>query len=362
MPIFVDGVAINQVFVDGVEQQSVFVDGVQVYSGEVSFDFEERSLPGLIALLHCLAVDPNTGVFVSLGARAASGDMYAVSSPNGNDFTERSTPFAGAGDEITNVTFGDNRFYATGSNQTGNSYCIDALGEGNWVNRPTYPQFNAGGGIAFGSNIFATYIGSGQPHSSPTAQTWTARGASAGAPINFELRSFNGNFISVGNVFGGANPTAIDTSTNGTSWIRRTIPESISKVTNDAAYSPESDRWVCVGTPLAGGAAYIITAEGPSPNVGWTHRPNPFPNAAVLRGCVYIPGFGFIIVGGTDINFPPEQALIAKSVDGITWEMVTTHPFNNVDSHRYDYVQEHNGKIVIQGNNTSSLTGIMVSN
>lgn len=363
-PLFVDGVEIRELFVDGVEQSVMFVDGVQVYSSEISFDFVERALPQPSVTLRAAAVDPN-GVFVALGDTTPGSDVYAVSSPDGDVFTERTVPFGTGGDhDVVSVTYGDNQFYATGGSSNSNrAYCLTAVGEGNWIERPTYPNFAVGGGIAYkpdGTSIYATNIGNSAYHSSPTAQSWTARGNQVGAPLNRDSQYYNGFFVAVGFNFAIPGPGAarIDTSTNAINWTLIAVPQNLVPVTAGVAYSPELDRWVIVGDAMSNGDPYIITAES-TPTSGWTLRSNPLPINCSIKAVAFIPEYGFIVVGALTGN---AGCLIASSVDGITWGNVLTHPFQSVANTQYVKVKEHDGKIVIFGNHTDTNVSFAVSN
>jgi len=358
-PLFVDGVEIRELFVDGEVQQSMFVDGVQVYTG-VSLDFVERTLPQPAGLLNAGAVNPS-GVFVGLGHTTPGDTIYAVSSPDGNVFTKRTVPF-GNGDahmvsQCAFATLGD-LFYATGDNGS-RVYCLTALGEDNWIERPTYPgTFGNSGGIAYdGTGLFVSTPG-GEIFSSPTAESWTLRG-NPGFLTKIDTYWANGWFVNtgIGVRIPAPGESALDVSSNGTSWTRRLLPQSNFAVSYAVAYSPQLDRWVCVGDTFANGNAYIVTAES-TPDGTWTTRSNPIPQNTVLRSITWVPNLGFIVVG-QELSGTP---VIAVSIDGITWENVSTHPFFNVPDTEYVSVREVNGKVVIYGNNTAGNTGLAISN
>lgn len=318
------------------------------------FSFTQRTLPGTplsAGFIWSMAVDPQ-GIFVILGRSNGAGDVYAVSSPDGITWTERTTPFSQNNDRSLTCYYGDGIFVAVmdASGGSQDPEVVQATGEGNWTIRDTAPNTTDGYTIIAykhdGTTMYAAWLGPGL-FSSPTAETWTSRTNPDALLLARQMyygTGAGGFFLRMGLHF--TNNNTMQYSADGLTWTAKTMPTTTGHELDGAAYSPELDLWVIVGVSDVTHNAVIFTATDPSGT--WTLRTSGLAHPAQLDDVAYLPGYGFIAVGYVNIA-SNLRARIITSTDGITWVEETDHPFRDTNASRYWKVHVHppSGKICI---------------
>ena len=180
----------------------------------------------------------------------------------------------------------------------------------NWVWRNPLPSGNSFAGIAYGNGTFVA-VGGDSILTSPEGTTWTRRTIPETYEALYAVVYGKGIFVATGS--GGV----VLTSPDGTTWTRRTVSgtdEALSAI----AYGN--------GTFVALGDAGLILTS--SDGATWIRRTSPVTDTSDLCAITY-GGKVFVAVGNKR-EFPHNTPVILTSEDGATW-IKRTPPawFNN---------------------------------
>jgi len=153
------------------------------------------------------------GLFVSLSTDYNISNRI-MTSPDGINWTQRTTPSLGAG-SANIIIYGGGEFIVPAQNATTSIISADGI---NWSLRA---MNQLASGLDYGNGVYV--LTQGSLYYSYDAVTWSIYVPSIGwNRLNIDF--VNGNFVATGFTGGGAPSNFIAVSTNGTSWVTRTIP------------------------------------------------------------------------------------------------------------------------------------------
>ena len=254
------------------------------------------------------AWSPTLGLWAGVG----SGTYSIASSPDGVNWTGRSTAFTTAG---YGVAWNGSYFVAVG--QGTNTIALSSNGT-TWTayasNASNYTS--AGYGVIWSSNL-STWVATGQAATgaggggtgfttSPDGVTWTQRG-SAGVDNTGLTVQYNPLLNQW--LMGGAGNHSLATSSDGVLWQGRTGLAIFSTQVNGVIFSPQLGLWCAVGQ----GTNTVATSQD---GINWIGRSSGV--NTVGQAIIWSPQLGLFVMGG----FGTFQ--IATSQDGITWTSQTS--------------------------------------
>lgn len=249
------------------------------------------------------AWSPTLGLWVGVG----SGTYSIASSPDGVNWTGRSTAFTAAG---YGVAWNGSYFVAVG--QGTNTIALSSNGT-TWTayasNASNYTS--AGYGVVWSSNL-STWVATGQAATgaagggtgfttSPDGVTWTQRG-SAGVDNTGLTVQYNPLLNQW--LMGGAGNHSLATSSDGVLWQGRTGLAIFSTQVNGVIFSPQLGLWCAVGQ----GTNTVATSQDGINWIGRSSTVNTTGNAIT-----WSPQLGLFVMGGSGTN------QIATSQDGSNW-------------------------------------------
>ena len=337
--------------------------------GFPSLAFTTRTAGGLGNGLTRVAVNP-AGIWLIGGSTdSVSSDTYAASSPDGNIWTERTTPTFGTGlnaHGCNGIVWDGSLFYFM-SSETSNWSVLTTAGEANLVDRPTTSGAISVRGFGFkddGTNVFAVTTLSVMK-SSPTAQTWTDRTLpQTPLPSVYGPKYGGGLFVQGGKKFTGDLSLNISTSPDAITWTARDFNSDAGS--NYAAYNVATHTWCMVGDKILGDASIATSPDG----ITWTQRSNTFPGNDVSSALVAVAAVptGFVAVG-YQFNKPGFASVYVPVIyfsedNGVTWTEDTGHPFFEDNNTQYNDIAYHasTGKIVIVGSEILINSRLVISN
>jgi len=249
------------------------------------------------------AWSPTLSLWVGVG----SGTFSIASSPDGVNWTGRSTAFTTAG---YGVAWNGSYFVAVG--QGTNTIALSSNGT-TWTayasNASNYTS--AGYGVVWSSNL-STWVATGQAASgaggggtgfttSPDGVTWTQRGSAGVDNMGFTVQY---NPLLNQWLMGGAGNHSLATSSDGVLWQGRTGLAIFSTQVNGVIFSPQLGLWCAVGQ----GTNTVATSQDGINWIARTATVNTTGNAII-----WSPQLGLFVMGGSGTN------QIATSQDGIIW-------------------------------------------
>ena len=249
------------------------------------------------------AWSPTLGLWAGVG----SGTFSIASSPDGVNWTGRSTAFTTTGH---GVAWNGSYFVAVG--QGTNTIAISSNGT-TWTayasNASNYTS--AGYGIIWSSNL-SSWVATGQANSgaggggtgfttSPDGVTWTQRGSTG-----CEITGYSVQWNPLLNQFlmGGVGNHSLATSSDGVLWQGRTGLSIFSTDVESVLYSPQLGIWCAVGQ----GTNTVATSQD---GISWIARTSPVNSAG--KALAWSQQLGIFVMGGSGTN------QIATSQDGINW-------------------------------------------
>jgi hypothetical protein len=239
------------------------------------------------------------GLFVALANNEGMANVI-MTSPDGINWTQRTTPAIPPVGFIT-LIYDGSEFIAFGNNNTDQSlYSVDGI---TWIQR-TISDTLSTKNVAYGAGAYVLIKGA--TYYSSDAINWVYL-----SPTAFWNREnvdyVNGNFVTTGQVSGGAASTFIGVSTNGSSWATRTIPLS------------------SLGRVAYGNGVYVLTRGR-----------NPGSDQVMVSSDLITWNIHSVGLGGTlwnDITFDNglfvmtsnnlSGTKVASSPDGINWTGIT---------------------------------------
>lgn len=292
------------------------------------------------------AVTWGAAQFVAVGNNSGGGGAI-LTSPNGRDWTDRSTSLT---PDLSAVTWGDAQFVAVGESSGGGGAILTSPDGRTWTAQPLPPVTNLLG-VTWGDaqfvvvgdrEVYTTGSTNGIILTSPDGRTWTLRSTSS-TPGLSAVTWGGGQFVAVGDrvVMGNSGISSatgeILTSPNGRDWTTRPVPSTtrLSGVTwGDSQFVAVGDR---AGEKPQGNADTIGPKTGTlltSPNgQDWTTQS--LSSTTELSGVTWGDS-QFVAVGDRE-NYTAGTLL--TSPDGRIWTIQSTPPTSGLSGVAWGDVQ-----------------------
>jgi len=247
------------------------------------------------------------------------------------------------------VTYGNGLFVAVGST-TSTSGVVQTSPDGiNWTPRTSTAASGSGGwnSVTYGNGLFvavaATNSTTGAVQTSPDGINWTARTSTAATGGWQSVTYGNGVFVAV--AFTSLTTNAVQTSPNGINWTART---STAATSGWVSVTYGNGVFVAVASTILTTGAIQTSPDG----INWTPRTSTAATAGGWKSVTYGNGL-FVAVAQSTLT----TGAVQTSPDGINWTARTSTAATGTSG--WVSVTYGNGVFVAVASNTTSTAGVV---